>query len=106
MNNKEAKAMEGTEFTYIFSDGDEIRAYVKKYDPAIGLTCLTLDTETRDGWTDTDARTLEPDGTFCVIGCPAEDSETKEWIKEALKQIKEGSYKVSHVGGNFEGCPF
>ena len=50
MTNEEAKEMQGVEFTYFYSDGDSINAYVKRYDPKIGLTCYTLETETRMGW--------------------------------------------------------
>jgi len=50
MNIQEAKAMEGTEFTFIFEDGDTIQAYVKKFDPEIGMSCYTLETETVMGY--------------------------------------------------------
>jgi len=63
MNKVDLKSLEGTEFTYIFEDGDTIRAYVKKADPEIGVTCMTLETETAKGWKPDD---LEEDGTFAL----------------------------------------
>jgi hypothetical protein len=61
---EEAKKMIGTEFDYIFEDGDSIRAYVKKFDPEIGLTCMSLDIVTEKGWKNPNS---EKDGTMCVI---------------------------------------
>ena len=68
MTEEEALAMVGTEFTYVYEDGDTIQAYVKKFDKDIGLTCITLETQTRDGWTGGIQTQKEDDGTFCVIG--------------------------------------
>ena len=66
---EEAKAMEGTEFIYEFSDGDTIPAFVKKFDPEVGLTCMTLATEsTRDGYRPPLSQEIEADGTWCVMG--------------------------------------
>ncbi len=72
MNDKmltveEAIKMQGVEFTYVFEDGDEIQAYVKKFDPEIGLTCMSLEAETRDGWEEQNENRKEEDGTFCVV---------------------------------------
>ena len=50
MKIEEAKAMQGTEFIYVYADGDEIPAFVKKFDPEVGLTCMSLEAETRDGY--------------------------------------------------------
>jgi hypothetical protein len=69
---EEAKGMLGTEFTYVFGDGDEVRAYVKAFDPKVGLTCYSLETKTKRGWCPADmgdevrAYDVDPDGTFCV----------------------------------------
>jgi len=107
MNKGDLKSLEGTEFTYIFEDGDTIRAYVKKANPEIGVTCMSLETETTMGWKPSD---LEEDGTFCVMGYNFIDGQSKPkevWNK--LKRIpKTGTYKVdsSTGGGTFSGCAF
>jgi hypothetical protein len=105
MNIEEAKAMEGVEFDYIFEDGDTIRAYVKKFDPEIGLTCLSLETETKLGWRPSEG--IEEDGTFCVVAYDLKHSpESFSYLIAALEKIKTGTYFYKEYGISFIGCPF
>jgi hypothetical protein len=39
---EEAKALRGTEFTYEFSDGDTVQAFIAEVDLKVGLTCKAL----------------------------------------------------------------
>ena len=110
MNLKEAKEMEGTEFTYVFEDGDEIRAYVKKFDPEIGLTCMSLETKTRDGWGPRLASHREADDTFCVTAVDCRRMK-KEVALRILQEIRdtgkhlEGQPRISVAGPNLR-CAF
>jgi len=103
MEIEEAKKMEGTEFTYIFEDGDTIQAYVKKFDQKVGLTCLSLTTQTKDGWKPNDKEFIEADGTFCVIGARSIPK-----CMAILEGIKEKGYHTQENNGlgNFLGCVF
>lgn len=110
MTPEEAKKMEGVEFTYVFEDGDTIQAYVKKFDPEVGLTCLSLDTKTRLGWKPNNKRVLEADGTFCVLGVDANNGDGVERALRILKGIKEKGHHNAVVNRNpfasFSGCVF
>lgn len=90
MTIEEAKAMVGTEFIYQFEDGDIIRGYVKKFDPEIGMTCMSLDTETRDWYKPSSGYSgyVEPDGTWCLMGFNLRQNASIEEILEALYEIK------------------
>lgn len=106
MTIEEAKKMVGTEFTYEYEDGDTIRAYIKKFDPEIGLTCLTLDTETeRDGWMPEDKDIMEEDGTWCVVGVDFDVHTLVEAIEDLLEIKNIGKLK-SRGGSFFNGCAF
>ncbi|KKS16773.1 MAG: hypothetical protein UU74_C0033G0005 [Candidatus Woesebacteria bacterium GW2011_GWA1_41_7] len=108
MTPEEMKLMIGTEFTYIFEDGDSIPAYIKAFDPEIGLTCMTLDTETKEGWKPgPGSSVLEADGTFCVIGVRFKKC-TLQCADNILTYIKEtGEYKQSEsILSHFYGCAF
>ena len=110
---EQAKAMVGTEFIYVFEDGDEILAYVKAFDPEVhGLTCYTLDHTTRDGWKKIDHgqdETDMPDGTWCVIGGSIKVFGVDNFLKK-LEIIKTtGRYVTNHSEGvfsTFAGCAF
>lgn len=39
---EEAIAMQGEGFTYVFSNGDTMKGYVKKFDPKVGLSCWSF----------------------------------------------------------------
>jgi hypothetical protein len=105
MTIKEAKAMVGTEFTYILPDGDRVRAYVKAFDPKIGLTCSSLDTKTEQGYKfPYSAR--EEDGTVCLIGINFK-RHPKESALSRLKEIQEtGTCKAQGKGNGIPSCAF
>lgn len=66
---EEAKKMIGTEFVYVTNDGATVPAYIKKFDPEIGLTALSLDTKLSDGYCPrAEELKTESDGTFCILG--------------------------------------
>jgi hypothetical protein len=112
MTPEEAKAMVGTEFTYGYSDGDTIQAYVKKFDPEIGLTCISLETESKDGWTGAPGTHHEADGTFCVIGLNFKQQGTNHSVEAALlilETIRDKGYFSFNSGSLFGGgasCAF
>jgi hypothetical protein len=101
---EEARKMIGTEFDYIFENGDSIRAYMKKFDPEIGLTCMSLDTITEKGWKDPNS---EEDGTMCVI---AFDFKCGHKLSEALSKLEEirdtGKYVGTPQSGFGVSCAF
>lgn len=103
---EEAKQMQGVEFTYVFRDGDTIPCYVKKFDPEVGLTCLSLDTKTKAGWRTKDPDLLEADGTFCVIGIPADDLDRCLSVLEGIKEDGVFESRRLSTGGAFYGCVF
>jgi len=113
MDIKEAKSMLGTEFTYIYDDGDTIKAYVKAFDPKIGLSCFTLKTKTRDGYKEENSN-LEEDGTWCVIGVdlidgtgPAHTLQSAlKWLKEIRDTGKADTREYDSPFGLFIGCAF
>jgi len=63
---EEAMAMKGVQFSYVLYDGSTIESFVKAFDPAIGLTCYSLQTTAELGYTDVTGW-ADADGTFCVI---------------------------------------
>jgi len=82
---RDAKSVEGLEFIFHFNNGDTLPCYVKRYDPKIGLTCISLDTKTANGWSPRIGHpALEEDGTFCVI---AIDVTSTDYIKPPQKII-------------------
>lgn len=92
ININEALEMIGTEFVYVFNDGDEIEAYVKKFDPEVGLTCVSLVRETKYGFDDW--MVIEEDGMVCVVGIRIEDSGDLSDALKVLAEIKQtGRYK-------------
>lgn len=103
----EAKKMIGTEFTYVYEDGDTILAYVKAFDPEIGLTCYTLETETAEGWV-SDNVEIDPDGTWCVMGYRVGVHELSDMLTE-LAHIKNFGRSIplsARAYGVFNGCGF
>jgi hypothetical protein len=104
------KANVGTEFTYVYrSDGDTVRAYVKVFDPEIGLTCYTLDPWTRDGYRSHNA---EDDGTWCVVGIHFDRAENHKnhTLKSAYDVVKAivdtGKFKSAPDAGAGVSCAF
>ena len=110
MDIEEAKKMEGTEFIYEFPCGDTIPAYVKKFDPKIGLTCLSLTSETEEGYQPNSSDpALEEDGTFCLIGVNLRNGYHKlQACFNRLKEIKEtGRYVCKNFSsGGITTCAF
>ena len=105
MNIQEAKAMEGTEFTFIFEDGDTVRAYVKKFDHEVGLSCYSLETETVMGYKPS---RVDEDGTWCLMRRDFRFSNgTLEFTLDELQGIKEtGEYDGSHGRSTSVECIF
>jgi len=98
MTPEEAKKMEGTEFDFVYEDGDSIRAFVKKFDPEIGLTCMTLSTKSnRDGYYP-DNR--EEDGTWCVIGSDFRYHSLSNAFAKLDMIQKTGKYVSGAIGCN------
>lgn len=96
MTPEEIKAMRGTEFTYVFDDGDTIRAFVKEYDPEVGLTLSSLEAETVNGWIpDPDVVDIEEDGTFCVGSYIDYD-----YINEVMELIRDTGKLPEGVGSS------
>ena len=91
MNIEEATAMIGTEFIYVCVDGDEVQAYVKKFNPNIALTCLSLVTKTQNGFCPKDAgQIVEKDGTWCLISLSfLKLANRKRKLDEALAVLQE-----------------
>jgi len=90
---EEAKAMEGTEFTYIDPDGDTIQAYVKKFDPEVGLTCYSLSDKTdRDGWSP--IVPVESDGTFCCIAMDFKNTPIEQALFDLCEIRDTGSFNL------------
>ena len=107
MNNEEALKMVVTEFTYVYPDGDEIQAYIKKFDEFVGLTCISLEVESRDGWKGHKNTQHEDDGTFCVIGLNIENGDSSVWKAfEVLKEIRDTGRLIirNHSGSSCGGC--
>jgi len=106
---EEAKALLGTEFTYIFPDGDFVPAFIAAIDLKKGLTCKALLRITcRDRYSlwriskesSTDA---EYDNLICVNlrRCGSVDI-----IQSRLKEIITGSYLSRGKGATLYRCAF
>ena len=59
------KKMVGTEFIYVYSDRDEIRAFIAAFDEKVGYTCLALETETKYG--NDLSGDLDENGNLCLV---------------------------------------
>lgn len=109
MTIEEAKKMVGTEFTFVYEDDDTIQAYVKKFDPAIGLTAVSLTTKTdRDGWSpSTGSPGVEKDGTFCVIGIDVKYHNIEDALIRLTTIRDTGKWAAeSNAGGLSVNCAF
>lgn len=104
---EEAKAAVGTEFVYELADGDSVRGYLKKFDPEIGCTCLTLETQTAKGLEPAPWASIEDDGTWCLVG--ADFRQQTGSLREVLSIIEEiimtGRVRYRPVGGG-PACAF
>lgn len=106
MTDQEMLAMQGTEFTYFFEDGDSIEAYVKRVDlEEYKMTCWSLGFETKEGYVfDPINEDERKEGALCVL---IGDKDIP--FEHVLKEIKEtGMYKPKNKEGGcfFPGCPF
>lgn len=88
--NEEAKALRGTEFTYVFEDGDTVQAFIAQVDLEVGLTCKALTRLTdRDQYELWGPRDEETNGDYDNVTCKnLENSDVSE-IQEVLKNIVE-----------------
>lgn len=108
---KEALQMPGTPFIMVFSAGDTMEAYVKKFDPKDGLSCWSLGLVTSDGYLfEPNGKDEEAEGAVCLIGVDVKGKpEDLEWALEALEEIKTtGRWQApmaSFYDGEFQGCP-
>lgn len=108
---EEAKALVGTEFTYFMQEGVSVPAFVKKFDPEIGFTCISLDTEFSNGWKPAKYQTsIEEDGTFCVVSNDLRNPKNRklrmEQVLDALTRIRDtGEYRHA-VSRGVPACSF
>ena len=107
MDKNDLKKLEGTEFIYHFEDGDTIKAYVKKVDLEIGITGMSLETETSMGWKP--SKLVEEDGTFCVFAFNFKDTSLK--VEEACRRLENlletrEYHEDPAPFGIFQGCAF
>ena len=110
--NEEAKALRGTEFIYVFKDGDTIPAFIAEVDLKKGLTLKALEQfTTRDQyqlWDDSDIK-YNPenyDNVSCIV--VGETPNALEKIQKRLNDIvNTGYYKGEGVMfGIMRTCAF
>lgn len=105
----EAIKMRGTEFTYIFSDGDTVPAFVKEFIPEKGLSCHSLASCTHDGY-DFPGAPKEEDGSVCVIGYNftlEQDTNKMPDVLSTLEEIRDtGCYRERPNFGLAPRCAF
>jgi hypothetical protein len=90
MTPEEAKQMEGTEFTYVFEDGDTIQAYVKKVDPEkFMFSCWSFGLVTDQGYKFIPSTMDEEhEGAKCVMMCKENDEERFFKVLSEIKTLK------------------
>jgi hypothetical protein len=94
MDIEEIKAMVGTEFTYMFEDGDTIPTVIAAFDPDIGFTCLASDTLiTRDGYDF--SKRVDENGNMCMVGINRDNYDT---LAEFLEEVSEHTTKIAEEG--------
>jgi len=105
---EEAIKMQGTEFIYEFLNGDTMPAYIKKFDPKVGLSCWSFGFVTKQG------HKFEPisaeekaEGAVCLIGvnCKGDDLALNRALKYLSEIQRYGSYIKERHTYNFQGCP-
>lgn len=108
MTPEQAKKMVGTEFIYVFEDGDEVAAYVKAFDPEIGMTCYSLEPKTKYGWIPPRNKDTLSDGTFCVYGASVKMAGSMAQAYKNLEKIRlTGRHFVEPMTFSaFAGCSF
>ena len=107
---EEGIAMQGEEFDFVFSDGDVIRAYIKKFDPLIGLSCWSFGLITDKGYGFIPKNAEEKaEESSCMVGYDLKNS--PEDLNACLMLIEEikltgKMITVPYVSiGVFDGCP-
>jgi hypothetical protein len=104
---EEAKALRGTEFTYVMRDGDTIRAFVAEVDLNVGMTCKALSRTTdRDGyplWYE--EKGDDYDNIICVD--VHSDLFLPDSIQGRLKELVDsGRITQSERSGSMQACAF
>lgn len=114
MTPEEIKAMVGTEFTYVFSDGETVPAFVAAADSKIGLTCKALEQVADRGfciWDDASKRS-DPSGydnVVCInLSYKNNKLHTLEHMIDRLTKIKRDGKWLStrHMLGFMASCGF
>lgn len=112
MTEQEALAMRGTEFTFVFSDGDTMRAYVKQVDFKRGLSCWSFSNSTdRDKYKfpfSTEEEVKEQ--AVCLIGVDITKNTERHNLQsmlDVLEEIRDTGRRQStyNLLGSFTGCP-
>lgn len=107
MTKEEAKKMEGTEFTYVFKDGDTMPAYVKKVDLESGkMSCWSFSLVTDGGFVFTPSNADEArEGAACVtIGLNWEETlERLTAIRDIGRWVDN---EIEDPSAFFPGCMF
>lgn len=108
---KDAIGMRGTEFTFQFASGVTVPAYVKQYDPEVGLSCWSFGLEKSDGEVFLPLNQEEEDEqACCLIICDFIDDKFNEDLEQVaiaiLAEIKAtGRYEQqAQEDGVFVGC--
>ena len=105
MTPEEMKAMEGTEFIYVFTSGRTMRSYVKRVDVEQGkMSCWSFSLTTDCG-----TRTLEPlskDEEKEQACCVCKATNIKKCKEKLLEIEKTGKYIAKGTLGLFSGCDF
>jgi len=105
---EEALALQGTDFTYYFNDGDSMLTYVKKFDPEVGLSCWAY-----SFITDRDGHVFKPknaeeflEGACCNVSYNMKTHpHSYAAMMQTLAEIKHTrSYTQSETVGSFAGC--
>ena len=109
--NEEARAMRGTEFTYVFADGDTVQAFIAEVavgsrgvpgtDTANAITCKALAQHTdRDGyeiWSE-GAEQRDPQNYDNVVCVPFGRRNGYEIVQRVLNSTAEGRYATNPRG--------
>ena len=80
---EEGLKMLGTEFLYIYPDGETVRGYVKAFDLKVGLSCFSLETKASRGWTGNPDEGVDSDPVILdgMVYVPANDEHENIFIE-------------------------
>lgn len=104
MTDQEILAMQGTEFTYIFHDGDSMPAYIKKIDlEQEKMSCWSFSLITDNGSIiDPINEDEEKEQACCLV-----TAKPKNIIIKVLQKISTGTYDTKDLQYMFfDGCIF